>query len=232
VRDTPRPLPADIPPAVRSVVDRAMAKDPAARWPTAAAMAAVARQVASSLTTAVHQPVVNGSPRGAGFSGPSGGPGAGTRRPAGAPTSGPSGYPVSGQARPPYPPVPRPVSGGQARGAASVPSARPPYRHPSVPPAAQQPVAQQPAKPESSGGRQVLIVLAVVLALLVLLCAGVISFLVKQGNTGALGGGDRYPAAARPGVADEGTSAASYRLMNQVGGPRGLDPASEGRQTL
>src|SRR6186713_1811374 len=53
VRDTARPLPADIPPAVRSIVDRAMAKDPGARWPTAAAMAGVARQAASSLTTAV-----------------------------------------------------------------------------------------------------------------------------------------------------------------------------------
>src|SRR3954463_12360540 len=61
VRETPRALPSDIPPAVRAIVERAMAKDPAARWPTAAAMAAVARQAASSLTTAVHQPAVNGS---------------------------------------------------------------------------------------------------------------------------------------------------------------------------
>src|SRR5215470_15542163 len=44
VRDTPRPLPADIPPAVRAIVDRALAKDPAVRWPSASAMAAVARQ--------------------------------------------------------------------------------------------------------------------------------------------------------------------------------------------
>src|SRR3954452_17640151 len=43
VRETPRPLPGDIPPSVRAIVDRAMAKDPVARWPTAAAMAAVAR---------------------------------------------------------------------------------------------------------------------------------------------------------------------------------------------
>ena len=44
VRDTPRPLPADIPPPVRAIVERAMAKDPAARWPSAAALAGVARQ--------------------------------------------------------------------------------------------------------------------------------------------------------------------------------------------
>ncbi|MFI6758277.1 protein kinase [Micromonospora sp. NPDC050417] len=47
VRDAPRPLPADIPPAVRAIVERSMAKDPAARWPTAATLAAVARQAAT-----------------------------------------------------------------------------------------------------------------------------------------------------------------------------------------
>jgi serine/threonine-protein kinase len=233
VRDSPRPLPADIPPPVRAIVERAMAKDPGARWPTAAAMAGVARQAASSLTTSVQQPVVNGAP----VSRPhSGGPAVNRPHPV-APASGAPGHPAAGQARPPYPPVPRPVSGGQARGAASVPPAQPqqqPYRHPSAPPMAAQPMTQQPmpGKPESSGGRQVLIVLAVVLALLVLLCAGVISFLLKQSDSTALGG---YPAraeVARTGVADEGTSAASYRLRMQVAGPRGLDRTSEGRQTL
>jgi hypothetical protein len=62
VRETPRPLPADIPPPVRAIVDRALAKNPGARWPTAAAMAAVARQAASSLTTPSQQPAVNGPP--------------------------------------------------------------------------------------------------------------------------------------------------------------------------
>jgi eukaryotic-like serine/threonine-protein kinase len=55
VRDTPRPLPGDIPPPVRAIVDRALAKDPGARWPSASAMAAVARQAAASLTAAAHQ---------------------------------------------------------------------------------------------------------------------------------------------------------------------------------
>jgi serine/threonine protein kinase len=213
VRETARPLPADIPPAVRSIVERAMAKDPAARWPTAAAMAGVARQTASSLTTAVHQPVVNGS----------------------APVNRqPSGTPASGSARPqPYPPMPRPVSGGQARGAASVRPVQqqqpPPYRHPSVPPPQQHVPPPMQQRPESSGGRQVLIVLAVVLALLVLLCAGVISFLLKQGNTAL---GDIGTTVASTGVVDEGTSAASYRLMERVAGPRGPHDANEGRRTL
>ena len=37
VREAPPPLPPDIPPPVRAIVERAMAKDPAARWPNAAA---------------------------------------------------------------------------------------------------------------------------------------------------------------------------------------------------
>src|SRR5690606_1561832 len=49
VRETPPPLPADIPPAVREIVMRTLAKDPAARWPSAAALAAVARQAAAHL---------------------------------------------------------------------------------------------------------------------------------------------------------------------------------------
>ena len=93
-----------------------------------------------------------------------------------------------------------------------------------------------PAKPQSSGSRQVLIVLAVVLALLVLLCAGVISFLLKQGNTalGDPGLGDAVPrvSVARHGVVDEGTSAASYRLMERAAGSGGPHDASEGRRTL
>ncbi|MGA5305585.1 protein kinase domain-containing protein [Nucisporomicrobium flavum] len=226
VRDNPRPLPADIPPSVRAIVERAMAKDPNARWPTASAMASVARQAASSLTTQVHQPAVNGAGnagRPVGSAAPnrphSGGPAVANRPHSGAPTSGPPGHPNGGQARPPYPPVPRPVSGGQgARGAASVPPLQQPYRHPSAPPM-QHPVIA-PGKPADSGGRQVLIVLAVVLALLVLLCAGVISFLLKEGNTTALG------------AADHGAAAASYRLTKQAGAPHSLIPATEGRQTL
>jgi serine/threonine-protein kinase len=218
VREAPRPLPSDIPPAVRAIVDRALAKDPAARWPTAAAMAVVARQAAASLTTSVQQPAVNGSPVRPQPASPV------QNRPASSPpVSGPPKAPVSGSARPPYPQPPRPVSGGQARGAAQVPPAQP-YRHPSVPPMQQ----QQPQRPESSGSRQVLIVLAVVLALLVLLCAGVISFLYNQGNNAAMAPSE----VARSGVVDGSSSPASYRLRKQVGSWRSLTHASEGRQTL
>ncbi|MGV9806582.1 serine/threonine-protein kinase, partial [Micromonospora chersina] len=50
VRETPRPLPADIPPQVRAIVERALAKDPAARWPSASALASVARQAKLALS--------------------------------------------------------------------------------------------------------------------------------------------------------------------------------------
>ena len=241
VRDTPRPLPSDIPPAVRAIVDRALAKDPAARWPTASAMAAVARQAASSLTTQVHQPAVNGSaPVGRPQSGGpalnrphSGGPVGANRPHSGAPASGAPGHPASGQARPPYPPVPRPVSGSQARGAASVPSGQPPYRHPSAPPLQHSPV-QGGKQAEGSGGRQVLIVLAVVLALLVLLCAGVISFLLKQGKQGntAMGEGGPRATVVRAESVEPRAPAASYRLTKQAAAPLSLNHATEGRQTL
>ena len=117
------------------------------------------------------------------------------------------------------------MSGGQARGAAQVPPAQP-YRHPSVPPMQQQQQPQQ--RPEGSGSRQVLIVLAVVLALLVLLCAGVISFLYNQGKSTAMAPSE----VARTGVVDGSSSTASYRLRQQVDLKRSLTHASEGRQTL
>jgi serine/threonine-protein kinase len=72
--------------------------------------------------------------------------------------------------------------------------------------------------PPRSGGRQVLIVLAVVLAILVLLCAGVVSFLVHQGNVASW---------LRGGAA--GMAAVSYRHGTAL--PQ-LTHLSEGRQTL
>ena len=225
VRETPRPLPADIPPPVRAIVDRALAKDPGARWPSASAMAAVARQAASALASPAAQQPAAQPVRAAGPVSPAARPHTGTAMPV------MPGSPVTGSARPPYPPVPRPVSG--ARGAASVPSGPPvqpqqPYR----PYSPVQPASA--AKPESTAGRQVLIVLAVVLALLVLLCAGVISFLYKQGkdHNNSLDGRRVIPAAVHKGTADGELLAAPYRLTRQAGAKPGWNLANEGRQTL
>ena len=63
VRETPRPLPADVPSNVRMIVDRAMAKQPAARWPDAAAFAQEARRAAAQLGTSAPQPVSAGPSR-------------------------------------------------------------------------------------------------------------------------------------------------------------------------
>ncbi|AEV81064.1 serine/threonine protein kinase [Actinoplanes sp. SE50] len=234
VRETPRPLPGDIPPAVRAIVERALSKDPAARWPSAAAMAAVARQAAASLTTTVQPPMNHHQPVRATSSGPAPQARASVPRPisgARGAASVPSSVPPV-QSVPPVPSVP-PV-----QSAPPVPTPMPPhYRPPSGPPVSNYP--QQPmrmTKPEGAFGRQVLIVLAVVLALLVLLCAGVISFLYRHGISAAAAEnalGDRSSSAAilRMGVADDRVSTASYRLM-KAGPQLGLIRPNEGRQTL
>ncbi|MFY1653319.1 protein kinase domain-containing protein [Solwaraspora sp. WMMB762] len=61
VREVPRALPSDIPPVVRSFVERALAKDPSARWQSAATMAAVSRQAATTLAGQARPPA--GPPR-------------------------------------------------------------------------------------------------------------------------------------------------------------------------
>jgi eukaryotic-like serine/threonine-protein kinase len=53
VQDMPPPLPADVPAAVGEIVMTAMAKDPALRFATAAAMAAAARHAADSGTATI-----------------------------------------------------------------------------------------------------------------------------------------------------------------------------------
>src|SRR5256885_11293407 len=79
VRENPPPLPGDIPPAVRQIVERSMAKDPAARWPSAAALAQVARRASAQLAAP-------GGPT------PPGGPAPTSGAPtSGAPTSGAPG---------------------------------------------------------------------------------------------------------------------------------------------
>jgi serine/threonine-protein kinase len=50
--EPPPPLPRDVPPAVRDIVLRAMAKEPTDRWPSAAHLSAVARRAAAGGPTA------------------------------------------------------------------------------------------------------------------------------------------------------------------------------------
>jgi serine/threonine-protein kinase len=58
VREQAPALPPDVPLPVRAIVDRAMAKRPAERWPNASAFAQEARRVAGQLGTSAPQPVM------------------------------------------------------------------------------------------------------------------------------------------------------------------------------
>ncbi|WP_460494202.1 serine/threonine-protein kinase [Dactylosporangium cerinum] len=105
VRDMPPPLPADIPPAIVQLVERAMAKDPAARWPSAAALAQAARRVSGGGGTSASPGIPMAAPLGPPGS-PVGMPGSPV---AYTPVSGPpvSGGPMSG-----IPMSGSPISGG------------------------------------------------------------------------------------------------------------------------
>ncbi|MEW9555741.1 protein kinase [Nonomuraea sp. NPDC050783] len=56
IREAPPPLPADIPQPVRTLVEVALSKDPARRFPTAKAMSEAARAIASGQAPAVPEP--------------------------------------------------------------------------------------------------------------------------------------------------------------------------------
>src|SRR5262249_40624390 len=72
VRETPPALPPDIPPQVRAIVERAMAKHPGARWPNAANFASVARRAATDLAGV--SPQAQPTPAGVGAQSRSSGP--------------------------------------------------------------------------------------------------------------------------------------------------------------
>ncbi|MEV4535719.1 protein kinase [Asanoa sp. NPDC049518] len=185
VRESARPLPGDIPPAIRSIVERAMAKDPTARWPSASAFSAVSRQAAATLAAPAqpHRPLTPASPPTAGPI--SGAPASPAMAPSGRATvPGPvkPTTPRNVNPPPPHRPASPVVNSAAAHGGyPSVPANRPQapagYGYASVPAAAQ----------PSSGGRRLLIVLAVILGALVLICAGVISYQLSQQNSGASG---------------------------------------------
>lgn len=112
VREMPRALPSDTPPVVRSIVERALAKDPTARWQTAAAMAAVSRQAATTLAGQPPRPPGTGQPH------PQGGPHNPQNRPPAAPrpTSAAPVSPVGPMSPGPMAPPPRPPMSTQVSG--------------------------------------------------------------------------------------------------------------------
>ncbi len=199
VRDQPAPLPGDIPPAVRQVVEKAMSKDPAARYETAAALGHVARHTGAGLAatgTAVGPSgvPVSGAPMAAPSSpGPTGTgavprpptnvPG-GTRVMPAFPTSpGMPGGPTSGP--------PGPGGSGYHRGAASVPPPPPPRPETGYLPG-------QPPRPGGLfGGRAPLIILGVLVGVLVLLGGVVTVWALTQGGGKSPAAGGTTPTAAK-----------------------------------
>jgi eukaryotic-like serine/threonine-protein kinase len=172
VREVPPPLPPDTPPTVRAIVERAMAKDPAARWPTASAFAAVARRAAAELAAAA------------------------PARPGGPPaTAQVSGQPY--RTSNPVTPTPTPTPTGVPVGirTTNLPPGYPPGYQPQVPGYLQTPI---PPKPRASTGFVVAIILAVVL---VAICVGAALAIVQQqqGKT-AVGGHRDVPVNSAVGV--------------------------------
>ncbi|MGC4745013.1 protein kinase domain-containing protein [Micromonospora sp. DT201] len=245
VRETPRALPSDIPPQVRALVERALAKDPTARWPSAAALAGVARQLKAALSQQA---------RAGGNSGPV------SAAPASPAAPGRAQVPQAHQMRPPgaRPPAagPRPTAVAPAQQprptavAPAVPSARPPVAPngyprgaaavPSAPPRQLQPSAYArqagPSAPvtEPRRSRPGMVLLAILLAVLVLVCSGVISYnLRKQSQDGQSAGPTPRAVTSSALQLDrrDDPTRTSYRREIRLQPGDGGTTTSEGRQT-
>jgi serine/threonine-protein kinase len=153
VREAPPPLPPDIPPPVRVIVERAMAKQPAARWPNASAFGAVARRAAAELAAAGPTPVTPPAPPGR--PGPVSGP--------------PAGGPVT--------PVPGTRVLSNTGGRAPAPTPPGYLRSQQLPGYLQQPV-QRPKSGMSPG----LLVAIIVAVVLVAICFGAGIAILQQNN--------------------------------------------------
>ncbi|MGC5018751.1 serine/threonine-protein kinase [Micromonospora sp. DT47] len=231
VQETPRPLPGDIPPAVKAIVERALAKDPAARWSSAAALASVARQAKLALS---QQARTGGQARPISAAPASPAPSVARAQVPAAPRQQPRPPvqqprpPVTGQARPPvaarqpHPPV-------QTRGAAGVPPA--PVRSDRPVGYARQPVpATAPARRSRSG----MVTIAILLAVLVLVCSGVISYSARQGaGAGDPGAPGRLSVTSGALSADgrDDPARTSYRRVVWLRTDGGETTTSEGRRT-
>ncbi|MBF9128894.1 protein kinase [Plantactinospora sp. S1510] len=228
VRETPRQLPGDIPPAIRAIVERSMAKDPGARWQSAAELAAVSRQAAATVGTGSGQPAR-----------PLGTVPVPPQRPAGpaqpVPQHGPAGIPSATRVPPPgagvaphspAAPMSRPPAGavagagGYSRGAAAVPQ---PVR-PRPEPAYSYPRHPVPSSAPQPGNRSLVIVLLVVLGLLVLICSGVIAFQWRKSNdsNSAMPSQKAAISVLRSEDGRDGPLGAPYRQVERVVYPGGV----------
>ncbi|RIV38974.1 serine/threonine-protein kinase [Micromonospora radicis] len=239
VRETPRPLPSDIPPQVCALVERAMAKDPKDRWPTSAALAGAARQLKTSLSRQARSG--GAAPISAAPASPAPGRAQVPQppRPPAAPHSPAAGHamphaPAAGHrpmaahspARPPVAQPPRPTTvapavTGYPRGAATVPSGYAP-----------QPSQLRPAPRRSRTG---MVLLAILLGALVVLCSGVVSYKFRNSTNAGMPAGTFVGSAVtsdalRPDGRDDSVGTA-YRRLDQPRSGGDETTTSEGRRT-
>jgi serine/threonine-protein kinase len=177
---------------VRQFVERSMAKDPGARFPSAAAMGQVARRAAGGLAAGGMADPTSGGPSG----------------PISAPPGRPySGAPVSGSPASPLPSGTRvmpnyaangPVSpaGGYARGAASVPAAAPVsdtgysygYAEPTGPTGPRGPAGGGTGRSAGKRGSGVGVWVLAAIVLVLVFCVGGYMFLNRTGTDTPEGG--------------------------------------------
>lgn len=154
IQSLPPPLPADIPPAVVDIVMRALAKDPADRWPSAAALAEAARAVAASL----------GPPA----------PG-GSAAPATAPSSPapgtPSGYPPSAY-------IPAQPGAGHQPAYAQPPTQQVHYFPSVVTVPSTAPTTDRVRRGDRPS--PLAVAAAILFAITIVICAGLVGYLVRQ----------------------------------------------------
>ncbi len=232
VRDVPPPLPPDIPPPVRVVVERSMAKDPAARYPSAAALGQVARRTAASLVTTVLTPgaggptsgppmpaPISGGPRGA--APVSGGP-RGTAPTSGgprgsAPVPGPTSAPPGTRVLPGGTPA-GPLPPGGNRGTAAAPPA-PPRRPDTVS------YYSAPAPTSRPPSRAGAVVIGLLIGLLVLLLLAGGYWLLHDRNKGNNGGANPGSSTSVNLVAQDcdGLRGDSYPSVKKALEARGFD---------
>nr|BFE83272.1 serine/threonine-protein kinase [Planobispora longispora] len=116
IREAPPPLPATIPPGVRALVERALSKDPARRFPSAAAMSTAARQ-------ALHVPESGASPHAFAETGYAPGPAG----PVAPPTGWQETAPPRAGRKPSRPPAGRTPPAGSRPASRAPPADRGPY---------------------------------------------------------------------------------------------------------
>jgi serine/threonine protein kinase len=248
VRMAPPALPPDVPPAVRAIVERAMAKDPGARWPSAAIFGAAARQAAAVVSSEQSgRAVPPGSPISPVPYSPT--PSSPARPPTGSPVAAQPQSPASAPGtglpqRVPVQPIrpsarvampTGPTSGGvgpsSPAGVASGGGGVPGYAAPQA--------------AAGSGWRTFWMILLVFVAMAAIVtCAGYIGYQVTRSNS--LPGGDGHtspvtkvtrPAkvwqadSARANLAERSTAVAVEAIATDTAGSLVLTPTSEGRRT-